>query len=109
MNERRGIKHHLLDIADVRQEFSAGHFLQAAREATQDILRVKQSPFLDACDETCLCPQQLLIHCQCQTSHELKSHVVVGAARKGSNRGRRNRLLLALVHLWQAAHAGVDA
>ena len=35
-----GIRHHLLDIIDTSDEYSAGDFYHAAREAAADILQV---------------------------------------------------------------------
>ena len=40
VSERRGIPHHLLDVIDPRQDFSAGDFYERARAATEDILQV---------------------------------------------------------------------
>ena len=39
-HERGGIPHHMLDILDPSDEFSAGDFYHAAREAAADILQV---------------------------------------------------------------------
>eukprot|EP00887_Chlorella_sp_A99_P000641 scaffold5.g641.t1 len=39
--ERRGVRHHLLDVLDPHEEFSAGHFFEAARAAAQDILQAE--------------------------------------------------------------------
>jgi tRNA dimethylallyltransferase len=38
--ERRGIPHHLLDVLDPAQDFSAGDFFVLARRAAEDILQV---------------------------------------------------------------------
>ena len=38
--ERRGIPHHLLDVLDPHQDFSAGDFFVRARAAADDILQV---------------------------------------------------------------------
>ena len=38
--EMQGIPHHLLNICDPTEEFSAGRFYDEAREATRDVLSV---------------------------------------------------------------------
>ena len=38
--ERRDVPHHLLDILDPSQDFSAGYFFEGGRAATQAILQV---------------------------------------------------------------------
>ena len=40
LEERRGIPHHLLDILDPKEDFSAGEFFQRSRTAINDILKV---------------------------------------------------------------------
>lgn len=40
LEERRGITHHLLDILDPNEDFSAGEFFQRSRTAINDILEV---------------------------------------------------------------------
>ena len=40
VTERRGVPHHLIDILDIHDEFSAGDFFARAREAIADILQV---------------------------------------------------------------------
>lgn len=37
--ERRGIRHHLIDVIEPHCDFSAGDFYELARAATHDILR----------------------------------------------------------------------
>jgi len=39
--ERRGIPHHLIDILDPKQDFSAGDFYELSRAAIHDILQVQ--------------------------------------------------------------------
>ena len=41
--ERRDIHHHLLDILEPSQDFSAGDFFEAGRAATQAILQVSSA------------------------------------------------------------------
>lgn len=40
LSERRGIRHHLIDVLDPTEDFSAGDFYRLARAATEDILQV---------------------------------------------------------------------
>lgn len=40
LEDRRGIPHHLLDILDPKDDFSAGDFFERSRTAIQDILQV---------------------------------------------------------------------
>lgn len=40
--ERQGIPHHLLDVLDPSEDFSAGDFFVAARRAAEDILQVRK-------------------------------------------------------------------
>ena len=42
--ERRGIPHHLIDILDMHEDFSAGDFFARARAATAEILQVTSTP-----------------------------------------------------------------
>lgn len=42
--KRLGIPHHLLDIRDPEEDFSAGDFYEAARQATEDIIRRGKVP-----------------------------------------------------------------
>lgn len=44
--ERRGIPHHLLDVFDPKDEFSAGQFYTLARAATSDILSRGKTPIV---------------------------------------------------------------
>ena len=102
VHERRGIEHHLLDIADVQEEFSAGHFFQAAREATRDILRVKTLAV------SIVVPASALATATSQTErHVSQDRLRMAAEGEGPHSGRRHRLLSALVHLRQAADARV--
>lgn len=39
-HERQGIPHHLLDVADPADDFSAGQFFREARTVTEEILQV---------------------------------------------------------------------
>ena len=49
-HDRQGIPHHLLDVADATDDFSAGVFFQEARRVTADILQAGDSPdVLPAC------------------------------------------------------------
>ena len=41
VEQREGIPHHLIDVRDVTQDFSAGDFYDLARPVTQDILQVE--------------------------------------------------------------------
>lgn len=47
--ERRGIPHHLLDVLDPSDDFSAGDFYVAARRAAEDILQVGTQPSRAGC------------------------------------------------------------
>ncbi len=89
--ERRGIPHHLLDIADVQEEFSAGHFFQAARAATRDILQAGSyaAPRLGVM----------------RTRNS--SGLMLAAEGQDTYHGRRHGLLPALVHLRQTPHPRV--
>lgn len=40
IEERKGVPHHLLDIKDAHEDFSAGLFHDLAWEAVRDILQV---------------------------------------------------------------------
>ena len=40
MAERRGIPHHLIDVLEPHQDFSAGDFYDLARPITDEILQV---------------------------------------------------------------------
>ena len=42
-SERQGIPHHLIDIADPAEDFSAGKFFHMARQTTQEILQVQSA------------------------------------------------------------------
>ena len=109
-HEKRGIKHHLLDIADVPDEFSAGHFFQAAREATQDILQAIPSPLsLISCISKHISRSTAAKHGLTDDTAHADDRFVVAAEGKSTDCGRWYRLLPALVHLWQAAHARVYA
>ncbi|KAL4434476.1 hypothetical protein ABPG75_000917 [Micractinium tetrahymenae] len=44
--ERQGIPHHLLDVLDPSEDFSAGDFFAAARRAAEDILRRGKTPIV---------------------------------------------------------------
>lgn len=44
--EKHGIPHHLLDVEDVRNEFTVSHFAKAAREAIEDIQSRGKLPIL---------------------------------------------------------------
>jgi hypothetical protein len=46
--ERRGIPHHLIDVLEPKQDFSAGDFYVLSRAAIEDILKVTHSHLLDA-------------------------------------------------------------
>ena len=46
MNERDGIPHHLFDVADPTEDFSAAAFKGLAREAIDDILKRGKAPIL---------------------------------------------------------------
>ena len=46
LDERRGIPHHLLDVLDPHQDFSAGDFFVLARAAAEDILRRGKTPIV---------------------------------------------------------------
>ncbi len=39
-DERRGIRHHLLDVLPAHADFSAGDFFDAARSAIADVIQV---------------------------------------------------------------------
>lgn len=43
-HERQGIPHHLLDVADPADEFSAGQFFHEARKVTEEILQKGKTP-----------------------------------------------------------------
>lgn len=46
MEERDGVPHHLIDILDFSEDFSAGDFYERAREATEDILKRGRVPIV---------------------------------------------------------------
>ena len=43
-HERQGIPHHLLDVADVTDDFSAGVFFHEARRVTAEVLQAGDLP-----------------------------------------------------------------
>eukprot|EP01024_Parvocaulis_polyphysoides_P033205 TRINITY_DN29585_c0_g1_i2.p1 TRINITY_DN29585_c0_g1~~TRINITY_DN29585_c0_g1_i2.p1 ORF type:complete len:236 (-),score=33.25 TRINITY_DN29585_c0_g1_i2:10-624(-) len=45
-DKRQGIRHHLIDVLEADQEFSAGGFYEMAREATEDILKRGKTPLV---------------------------------------------------------------
>jgi hypothetical protein len=132
--ERRGIPHHLLDVLEPLSEFSAGDFFSRARTAADDVLqvgrwgvrvwgggsgvlmegyrdsrRVVRLSVLDkgsapqpaaCCQWTCLAAQPcpLVLHLPGSRC----------AARAGAHRGRRHRILPALVCAGKAEHAGCN-
>lgn len=48
-NERQGIPHHLLDVADVTDDFSAGVFFHQARRVTAEVLQAGDLPDCAVC------------------------------------------------------------
>ena len=86
----------MLDIADVQEEYSAGHFFQSAREATRDILQARRTPVA----------KLVTVWGANECLAEL---VDQGAEGQDTYRGGGHRLLLTLVHLWQAPHPGVHS
>ena len=40
LDKREGVPHHLIDVQEPHDEFSAGEFYELARQATRDILEV---------------------------------------------------------------------
>lgn len=44
--DRRRVRHHLLDIADISEPFSAGRFLDCAKEAVRDIASRGKTPII---------------------------------------------------------------
>ena len=45
-SERQGIPHHLIDIMDPKDDFSAGDFYYAARDAIEDVLKRGKTPMV---------------------------------------------------------------
>ncbi len=44
LQERARVPHHLIDVADPKEEFSAGRYVQLADEAIEDIRRTGENP-----------------------------------------------------------------
>jgi IPP transferase len=67
-SERQGIPHHLLDVADVTDDFSAGVFFHEARRMTAEVLQVVRFPDCDVCKQIKVTAlrwtQQVLEHCR---------------------------------------------
>lgn len=72
VEQREGIPHHLIDILDPSQEFSAGDFQSLGRKAAEDIIAVSD------CADDCTCASAF-VRCNCGTRAEQQWPLLVGA------------------------------